>query len=110
MTLESCLTISIADLKKKGCFNKSRTVEVFNLTKSNGLCLSLKVEFIINDNDKYLILTHNSEAEIDKTQSYEVKLKSIPSNICGFVTYFVCPSYRKTMQKALFLWWKVSTS
>lgn len=100
MTLENCLTISITDLKKNGFFKKHKTVEVFNLTKINGLCLSLKVEFIINDSDKYLIFTHNSETEIDKTLCYKVKLNSIPSNIGNsFVTYFVCPITGKHCRK-----------
>lgn len=100
MTLENCLTISITDLKKKGFFKNHKTVEVFNLTKSNGLYLSIKVEFIINETEKYLTLTHNSESEIDKTLSYKVKLKCIPSNIGnGFVTYFVCSRTGKHSRK-----------
>lgn len=92
MTLENCLTISIADLKKKGFFNNHKTVELFNLTKNNGLCLSVNVEIISTKNERYLKFTHVNEIEINKTLCYTVKLISIPSNINGFVTYFACPS------------------
>lgn len=100
MTLENCLTITIADLKKKGVFNNRKTVEVINLTKSNGLCLRVNVEFILDETEKYLTLTHNSQTELDKTVSYKISISSFPSNIGnGFVTYFVCPSTGKHCRK-----------
>lgn len=99
MTLENCLTITIADLKKKGFFNNHKTVEVINLSKNNGLCLSVDVEFNLDETEKYLILTHISETELDKTVSYKISMISIPSNINGFVTYFVCPSTGKHCRK-----------
>lgn len=99
MTLENCLTISITDLKKKGFFNNHKTVEVFNLSKNNGLNLSVKVEFLLDEAEKYLTLTHISEIELDKTLCYTVKFISIPSNINGFVTYFVCPNTGKHCRK-----------
>lgn len=100
MILENCLTISIADLKKKGFLNNRKKVDVFNLSKNNGLCLSVNVEFIIEETENYLNLTHNSETELDKTVSYKINLNSIPSNIGnGFITYFVCPSTGKNCRK-----------
>nr|WP_315198250.1 hypothetical protein [uncultured Flavobacterium sp.] len=99
MTLENCLTISTTELKKKGFFNNRKTVEVINVTK-NGLCISLNIESISDENGKYLILTHTSETEINKTVSYKVRIISIPSNIGdGFVKYFVCPTTGKHCRK-----------
>lgn len=100
MTLENCLTITIADLKKKGFFNNRKTVEVFNLTKNNGLCLSVNIEIFSDENEKYLTLTHISEKELEKTVSYKISMISFPSNIGnGFVIYFVCPSTGKHCRK-----------
>lgn len=100
MTLENCLTISTSDLKKKGFFNNPRTVDIFNLTKNDGQCLSVDVEIILFENEKYLKFTHSIETEINKKVSYIVKLISIPSNIGnGFVTYFVCPRTGKHSRK-----------
>lgn len=98
MTIENCLTISITDLKKKGFFNNYNTVEVIKITK-NGLCLSLNVEFISDENEKYLILTHTSETEINKTVRYKVSLVSINSNLAGFIMYFACPITGKHCRK-----------
>jgi hypothetical protein len=92
MTIENCLTISITDLKKKGFFNKRKTVEVFNLTKNNGLCLSVGIEIISNENETCLTFTHAGETETCKPLSYKISLISIPSNLGnGSVFYFVCP-------------------
>lgn len=101
MTIENCLTISISELKKKGFFNNCncKTDEVINVTK-NGLCLSLNVKSIADENEKYLILTHSSETEISKTVRYKVSLVSIHSNIGnGSVLYFVCPNTGKRCRK-----------
>jgi hypothetical protein len=99
MTIENCLTISITDLKEKGFLKKRKTVAVLNLTNNNDLCLSVDVEIILNETEKYLILTHTSETEINKTVRYKVSLVSIHSNLGGFIMYFVCPITGKHCRK-----------
>lgn len=96
MTIENCLTLKIADLKKKGLFRNHKKVEVIKLTKNNGLYLSVDVEIVLDENGKHITLTHAIKTEINKTVSYKISMIAIPSNLGkGFVTYFVCPSTGK---------------
>lgn len=93
MTRENCLILSITDLKKKGFFRNHKTVEVINLKKNNGQDLSVDVDIVFHENEKYLTLTHIIETPINKIVRYKISMISIPSNIGkGFVTFFVCPS------------------
>lgn len=101
MTLENCLTISITDLKKKVFFNTPKTVSVvINLVKNNEQCLNVDVEFIANQNEKFITFTYPNETVIDKTVTHKISIASIPSNIGnGFVKYFVCPRTGKYCRK-----------
>jgi hypothetical protein len=100
MTIENCLTLSITDLNKNGFFRNRKTVEVINLTKNNGQCLSVDLVIVFDENEKYLTLSHTIETTINKTETYRINIVSIASNIGnGSVLYFVCPLTAKCCRK-----------
>lgn len=74
MTIENCLTLSITDLNKNGLFKNSNTVEVINLTKNNGQCLSVGLVIVFDENEKYLTLTHIIETTKNKTETYRINI------------------------------------
>lgn len=103
MTIENCLTLSMTDLNKNGFFRNRKTVEVINLTKNNGQCLSVGLVIVFDENEKYLTLTHIIETTINETATYRINIVSITSNLGnGSVLYFVCPLTEKYCRKLFY--------
>ncbi len=96
-TIEDCLTISITNLKKWKYLEPKQIMSgSINWSRNGNVFASISIQVNTNEKIPYITLDYKSN---DVPINYKVYLTRIPSNLDGYIWYFICPFTSKQCRK-----------